>query len=573
VRHEVEELGNPAASYIGQDQWAKLKGIPAINAMWVTKAKADARRYGEDAKEVNFGSGAQVIGEDGDGGYLVVQGAIKPSPDAREKLLIDPAGKVVTLPAGKHHVDYVREYSNEAHGPWAFITLERNGQASIYVDDLSVIPAQIESWVYSRHPSSIVVEDGKKRYVELSYEDIGSGFQEAVNSKLKRSGAISLQPVYVANRILELVTLEKLKGMEFDAIQHEIYTWLSRNQLKYTKEDVRKIHDQLSKQTGIEEPPPKEPKPDEQAPAGGPVMPPTPVEQIKGEAPKPAPAAEPEPESNPAPGEEPVLRTPPSAPQPRPAPKVIGRIMFVKSGAGFVKATEFEEWRSLVQANPGWRTAKSNGGFEWVAASAKGAPSFVRLLELEAALSGNEKVAEIKRRAEDEQESLLVLAREFLGTDIEPDHAFLDEKQAEVLAQRYAAETGGGTGKSATEIYGRMVSWGWVKPFDLKTNDMHAHTDTDAEKGGPTEAPGQSGPATYRDQFEDAVETGTRDVYPKRGPTEPDIATNSARDLARDLVRIGNANEDQIVEEIMRVCHITEPQALEVLDQVLVVGK
>jgi hypothetical protein len=168
---------------------------------------------------------------------------------------------------------------------------------------------------------------------------------------------------------------------------------------------------------------------------------------------------------------------------------------------------------------------------------------------------------------------LLTLARDLLGTDIEPDHAFLDEKQAETLAKRYTAETGGGTGKSATEIYGRMVSWGWVKPFQLKTNDMHAHTDTDAEKGGPTETPGQSAPATDRDRFEDAVETGTRDVYPKRGPTEPDIATNSAKELARDLARIGHANEDQIVEELMRVCHITEPQAFEALDQALVVGK
>jgi hypothetical protein len=115
------------------------------------------------------------------------------------------------------------------------------------------------------------------------------------------------------------------------------------------------------------------------------------------------------------------------------------------------------------------------------------------------------------------------------------------------------------------------VSWGWVKPFKLKTNDMHAHTDTGAEKGGPVEAPGQSGPATHRDQFEDAVETGTRDVFPKRGPTEPDLATNSALRLAQDLVRIGHANEDQIVEELMRVCHITEPQALAILDQALTV--
>jgi len=540
VRHEVEELGNPAASYIGQDQWAKFEGIPAINAMWVTKAKADARRYGE-ATEVNFGSGAQVIGEDGDGGYLVVQARLpgKKASDRYEALgmaLPDPA----TMCQGH---------------------CEGTGFVPVKADD----SREVFKKLWAEQEAKEHSEDG---WHFVDCPDCGGSGKRGGTVK----AAISLQPVYVANRILELVTLEKLKGMEFDAIQHEIYTWLSRNQLKYTKEDVRKIHDQLSKQTGIEEPPPKEPKPDESAPAGGPVMPPTPVDQIKGEAPKPAPAAEPEPESNPAPGEEPVVRTPPSAPTPRPAPKVIGRIIFVKSGAGFVKATEFDEWRSLVQGNPGWRTAKSNSGFEWVAASAKGAPAFVRLLELEASLSGNEKVAEIKRRAEDEQESLLVLAREFLGTDIEPDHAFLDEKQAEVLAQRYAAETGGGTGMSATEIYGRMVSWGWVKPFSLKTNDMHAHTDTDAEKGGPTEAPGQSAPATYRDQFEDAVETGTRDVYPKRGPTEPDIPTNSALDLARDLVRLGQANEDEIAEDLMREFKLTEAQAMDVLDQVLSVS-
>lgn len=161
--------------------------------------------------------------------------------------------------------------------------------------------------------------------------------RESLNTSIDSQAAISLQPVYVANRVLEMVTLEKLKGMDMEAIQHEIYTWLSRNQLKYTKEDVRKIHDQLAKQTGIEPPPPKEPKPEDVAGVGPqekPILPPTPVEEITQQRP-PEPTAPPEPEVPPeiVPGQEPVLKTPVEEPTARPVPKIIGKMMRVRNAA------------------------------------------------------------------------------------------------------------------------------------------------------------------------------------------------------------------------------------------------
>lgn len=554
----------------------------------------------------------------------------------------------------------------------------------------------------------------------------------------KTEGAISLQPVYVANRVLEMVTLEKLKGMDMEAIQHEIYTWLSRNQLKYTKEDVRKIHDQLAKQTGIEPPPPKEPKPEDVAGVGPqekPILPPTPVEEITQQrAPEPTAAPEPEVPRELVPGQEPVLKTPVEAPTARPTPKIIGKLATVRNAAepvqpqkvytyalsyrpaGFAtlpkgwipestkphsdykfgtvdfprpltrdeidayqlvpmdpndpmnlkkakdqrrqhlmetidpeqgaivvglypqpvvlsKDTRGEGWRltyfaedgqpsghevfadiaeaidfvagfkdakivsvpkqvpppvppktygrmmvqkvgnrfvattkidtdklwgeyaRIITAHPDWKT----NGHDWIIAKANGHSDFNRLLELESSFPNDLRVIQVKRTATDPQAALLDIACQVLGCQVDAGKTpFLNEKQAMSVANQYAVMSGG----AVPDIYGMLVSWLWVKPAQ-----QHAHTDVEPARDGGDQ--GVHPAARDRDQFEDAVEIGTKDVFPQAGAPEPDFATNSARHLAKDLIKLGNLNEDEIAEDLMSQFKLTEVQAFDVIDEVM----
>jgi hypothetical protein len=421
---------------------------------------------------------------------------------------------------------------------------------------------------------------------------------EKHDAEFEFEAAISLQPVYVANRILDGITIENLKGMDFEGIQHEIYTWLSRNQLKYTKEDVRKIHDQLSKQTGIEAPPPKEPKPEDVegvGPQAKPVMPPTPVEEIAKPAQPEQPSAPSSSDEEPAlvPGQEPVIKTNPSAPTPRPQPKIISRMMAVKRGSGFVPVDKSDNsvdksklsqsdkvpnlhinaavektWQSyfaLINNHPHWKTARARGDrsrFEWIPGKCASDKEFVALLELEASLRADARVLKVKADAVDHKENLLNLAFDVMGYEVDPNQTpFLNEKQAETVAKRYHAESAPGYGADKTEkdLYAYLVQLGWVKPAT-----QHAHTDTAPERndGSQTISPA----ARDRDRFEDAVETGTKDVFPNAGAPMPTIPVNSTQQLAKDLVKLGTMNENEIVEDLMGQFKITEAQAFDVLD-------
>ena len=72
VIYEEKELGND--NNVPRLILPALKNIPATGVVWVTKNKADARVYGKDIQEVYLEEGSRIIGEDGDGGYLVLRG-------------------------------------------------------------------------------------------------------------------------------------------------------------------------------------------------------------------------------------------------------------------------------------------------------------------------------------------------------------------------------------------------------------------------------------------------------------------------------------------------------------------
>ena len=70
VRFEQDELGNNIN--VTKATLKKLENIPANRAIWVTKMKRDAQRYGK-AFEVYLGDNCVAVGHDGgDGGFLVV---------------------------------------------------------------------------------------------------------------------------------------------------------------------------------------------------------------------------------------------------------------------------------------------------------------------------------------------------------------------------------------------------------------------------------------------------------------------------------------------------------------------
>jgi len=72
IRYEEEELGNN--NNVSQAILAALKKIPAPGIVWVTKNIEDAKVYGDNVQEVPLDEGSRIIGEDGDGGYLVLNG-------------------------------------------------------------------------------------------------------------------------------------------------------------------------------------------------------------------------------------------------------------------------------------------------------------------------------------------------------------------------------------------------------------------------------------------------------------------------------------------------------------------
>jgi len=72
IRYEEEELGNNNS--VPRAILAALKKIPAPGIVWVTKNIEDTKVYGDDVQEVTLDEGSRIIGEDGDGGYLILKG-------------------------------------------------------------------------------------------------------------------------------------------------------------------------------------------------------------------------------------------------------------------------------------------------------------------------------------------------------------------------------------------------------------------------------------------------------------------------------------------------------------------
>jgi hypothetical protein len=61
--HEVDELGN---------SFPDISKYPNHEGIWVTHSKNDARRYGEDVRQVDL-KGATPLHSDDDGGYMYVR--------------------------------------------------------------------------------------------------------------------------------------------------------------------------------------------------------------------------------------------------------------------------------------------------------------------------------------------------------------------------------------------------------------------------------------------------------------------------------------------------------------------
>jgi len=76
IRYEEEESGND--NNVPRAILPALKKVPAPGIVWVTKKIEDAKVYGDDVQEVPLDEGSRIIGEDGDGGYLILKGKYIP---------------------------------------------------------------------------------------------------------------------------------------------------------------------------------------------------------------------------------------------------------------------------------------------------------------------------------------------------------------------------------------------------------------------------------------------------------------------------------------------------------------
>jgi hypothetical protein len=72
IRYEEEELGND--NNVPRTILAALQKIPASGLVWVTKNIKDAKVYGDNVQEVPLDKDSRIIGDDGDGGYLILKG-------------------------------------------------------------------------------------------------------------------------------------------------------------------------------------------------------------------------------------------------------------------------------------------------------------------------------------------------------------------------------------------------------------------------------------------------------------------------------------------------------------------
>lgn len=75
VRHETEELGNDIK--VPKELLKKFGELLASRVVWITQTRKEARYYdqeGSTGPEYEMPPNSVVIGEDGEGGYLVVKG-------------------------------------------------------------------------------------------------------------------------------------------------------------------------------------------------------------------------------------------------------------------------------------------------------------------------------------------------------------------------------------------------------------------------------------------------------------------------------------------------------------------
>jgi len=69
VRYETEELGNDLSLIDNVSQL--LSGVNGRQLVWLTMYSKDARHYGKP-EFFDVPQGSLIIGEDGDGGYLIL---------------------------------------------------------------------------------------------------------------------------------------------------------------------------------------------------------------------------------------------------------------------------------------------------------------------------------------------------------------------------------------------------------------------------------------------------------------------------------------------------------------------
>jgi hypothetical protein len=83
IRFEIEEQGNSRGQYVAKQYWKGFEDVPASRLLWVCQVENDCLRYTEEegaahperVTQLDIPSGSLVIGEDNEGGYLVILGA------------------------------------------------------------------------------------------------------------------------------------------------------------------------------------------------------------------------------------------------------------------------------------------------------------------------------------------------------------------------------------------------------------------------------------------------------------------------------------------------------------------
>lgn len=89
VDYEIEELGNDLRLRIDKSY---LKSFPASQILWVGKKASDVRKYGTPY-QVNLSGQEIIVGDDGEGGYLVLDPVMRNAPDFIEDLARKQRGK------------------------------------------------------------------------------------------------------------------------------------------------------------------------------------------------------------------------------------------------------------------------------------------------------------------------------------------------------------------------------------------------------------------------------------------------------------------------------------------------